>query len=81
MDNLLDKLRAGDLDTSVKRNRNERSVQNSSRQKRIQRSESVALLAEDLLKSIQTEEGTPTLPRSNRMTRKNNGSKALLDDA
>jgi hypothetical protein len=67
MDNLLDKLRAGELDTSVKRTRHERS--NTSREKRMQKSESVAILAEDLLKSIQLDEAssTPSLPRSNRL--------------
>ncbi|KAG1310055.1 hypothetical protein G6F64_004841 [Rhizopus arrhizus] len=48
MDNLLDKLRAGELDTSLKRSKQERS--GVSREKRMQKSESVAILAEDLLK-------------------------------
>ncbi|KAI8095753.1 hypothetical protein BDF21DRAFT_374116 [Thamnidium elegans] len=90
MDNLLDKLRAGDLDTSVKRTRHERS--NTTREKRMQKSESVAILAEDLLKSIQSDDGTglsltPSLPRSNRLgaSRRNNlphsgSSKTLLEE-
>jgi cytokinesis protein len=61
MDNLLDKLRAGELDTNTKR-RGERSA---ARQARMQRSESVALQAEDLLKSIQTDDSSsPFVPRS-----------------
>lgn len=85
MDNLLDKLRAGELDTSVKRSRHERS--NTTREKRMQKSESVVLLAEDLLKSIQLEDGsaTPTVPRGNRLgARRNNlpqsGSMTLLEE-
>lgn len=93
MDNLLDKLRAGELDTSIKRTRHERS--NTSREKRMQKSESVAILAEDLLKSIQSDDGhsTPSLPRSNRLGasgggrgggRRNNiphsGSRTLLEE-
>ncbi|KAI9254347.1 hypothetical protein EDC94DRAFT_618559 [Helicostylum pulchrum] len=90
MDNLLDKLRAGDLDTSVKRTRHERT--NTSREKRMQKSESVAILAEDLLKSIQSDDGTglsltPSLPRSNRLgaNRRNNlphsgSSRNLLEE-
>lgn len=86
MDNLLDKLRAGELDTSVKRTRHERS--NTTREKRMQKSESVAILAEDLLKSIQLEDGssTPSVPRSNRLggARRNNmphsGSRTLLEE-
>lgn len=90
MDNLLDKLRAGDLDTSVKRTRHERT--NTSREKRMQKSESVAILAEDLLKSIQSDDGTglsltPSLPRSNRLgaNRRNNlphsgSSRTLLEE-
>ncbi|KAI7867438.1 hypothetical protein BDF14DRAFT_1968074 [Spinellus fusiger] len=57
MDNLLDKLRAGEMETSSKR-RNERF---NGRERRIQRSESVVLMAEDLLKSIQTDD--EPLPR------------------
>ncbi|KAI9476486.1 MAG: hypothetical protein EXX96DRAFT_485807 [Benjaminiella poitrasii] len=68
MDNLLDKLREGDIDTSSRRKRDhERST--TPREKRLQRSESVVILAENLLKSIQSEsEGeSPTLSRgSNR---------------
>ncbi|CEI97859.1 hypothetical protein RMCBS344292_11984 [Rhizopus microsporus] len=59
MDNLLDKLRAGELDTSLKRSKQERSA--ASREKRMQKSESVAILAEDLLKSIQSDEESPLL--------------------
>ncbi|KAI9259027.1 hypothetical protein BDA99DRAFT_484089 [Phascolomyces articulosus] len=59
MDNLLDRLRAGDLDTSTKR-RGERSA---ARERRIQRSESVAVMAEDLLRSIQTDPDSPPVPR------------------
>lgn len=88
MDNLLDKLRAGDLDTSVKRTRHERS--NTFREKRMQKSESVAILAEDLLKSIQSDDAhstSPSLPRSNRLgaARRNNlphsgSTRALLEE-
>jgi cytokinesis protein len=85
MDNLLDKLRAGELDTSIKRTRNnERS--NTSREKRMQKSESVAILAEDLLKSIQqdTEAAlgeSPSATRSRLAARRNNGSQtALLEE-
>lgn len=85
MDNLLDKLRAGELDTSIKRTRNnERS--NTSREKRMQKSESVAILAEDLLKSIQqdTESAlgdSPSATRGRLVTRRNNGSRtALLEE-
>lgn len=85
MDNLLDKLRAGELDTSVKRGRNERS--NTSREKRMQKSESVAILAEDLLKSIQLDESAsvPSSGRNNRInTRRNklphSGSRTLLEE-
>lgn len=59
MDNLLDKLRAGELDTSLKRSKQERSA--TSREKRMQKSESVVILAEDLLKSIQSDEESPLL--------------------
>lgn len=79
MDNLLDKLRAGELDTSAKRSRHERS--NTIREKRMQKSESVVLLAEDLLKSIQLEDGhnTPSAPRSNRLgARRNNMPQAVF---
>jgi cytokinesis protein len=85
MDNLLDKLRAGELDTSIKRTRNnERS--NTSREKRMQKSESVAILAEDLLKSIQQDTeaalgDSPSATRSRLAARRNNGSRtALLEE-
>ena len=78
MDNLLDKLRAGELDTSLKRSKQERS--GVSREKRMQKSESVAILAEDLLKSIQTEEGSPSLPRNSNRIRRNNGKDAILEE-
>lgn len=85
MDNLLDKLRAGELDTSVKRGRNERS--NTSREKRMQKSESVAILAEDLLKSIQLDESAsaPSSTRNNRINARRNklphsGSRTLLEE-
>ena len=55
MDNLLDKLRAGELDTNIKRTRNNERSTATYREKRMQRSESVAILAEDLLKSIQSD--------------------------
>lgn len=54
MDNLLDKLRAGEIDTTKKRNRNNAKSM-ISREKRMQKSESVAILAEDLLRSIQSD--------------------------
>ncbi|KAL7308771.1 hypothetical protein PS15m_011936 [Mucor circinelloides] len=82
MDNLLDKLRAGEIDTNIKRTRNnERS--NTSREKRMQKSESVALLAEDLLKSIQSDTDamageSPSTSRSRLAARRNNGSRAAL---
>ncbi|CDS04805.1 hypothetical protein LRAMOSA07335 [Lichtheimia ramosa] len=60
MDNLLDRLRAGDLDTGNKRTRG------AARERRMQRSESVAVMAEDLLKSIQTDQDSPPVPRSRR---------------
>ncbi|ORZ05858.1 hypothetical protein BCR42DRAFT_427913 [Absidia repens] len=59
MDNLLDRLRAGEMETNTKR-RGERSAA-----RRQQRVESVAIQAEDLLKSIQTDESSSTIiPRS-----------------
>ncbi|KAL9555089.1 hypothetical protein MBANPS3_002512 [Mucor bainieri] len=82
MDNLLDKLRAGEIDTNIKRTRNnERS--NTSREKRMQKSESVAILAEDLLKSIQSDTDamageSPSTSRSRLAARRNNGSRAAL---
>lgn len=74
MDNLLDKLRAGELDTGVRKTRHERS--NTFREKRMQKSESVAILAEDLLKSIQLDDGhtTPSMPRSNRLAARRNNN-------
>jgi hypothetical protein len=53
MDNLLDKLRSGDLDTASRR-RGDRSARRRDPSK-LPRSESVAKLAEDLLKDIQSE--------------------------
>ncbi|KAG2196955.1 hypothetical protein INT46_008126 [Mucor plumbeus] len=81
MDNLLDKLRAGEIDTNIKRTRNnERS--NTPREKRMQKSESVAILAEDLLKSIQSDNDvageSPSTSRSRLAARRNNGSRAAL---
>ncbi|CAO3595395.1 unnamed protein product [Absidia cylindrospora] len=59
MDNLLDRLRAGEMETNTKR-RGERSAA-----RRQQRIESVAIQAEDLLKSIQTDESSSSIiPRS-----------------
>lgn len=66
MDNLLDRLRAGELETGTKR-RHERAT---TRERRLQRSESVAVMAEDLLKSIQKDGDTPPLPRSRKTERK-----------
>ena len=60
MDNLLDRLRAGDLDTSNTKRRGERIA---ARERRLQRSESVAVMAEDLLRSIQTDSDSPPVPR------------------
>jgi cytokinesis protein len=78
MDNLLDKLRAGDIETNVKRTRNlERT--NTSREKRMQKSESIALLAEDLLKSIQSDgEDSPSMQRSILGAIKSSGSRLAL---
>ncbi|KAI8145922.1 hypothetical protein BJV82DRAFT_535287 [Fennellomyces sp. T-0311] len=59
MDNLLDRLRAGDLDTGTKR----RGERGNARERRLQRSESVAVMAEDLLRSIQTDQDSPPVPR------------------
>lgn len=73
MDNLLDRLRAGDLDTNSKR----RGDRSAGRERRLHRSESVAVMAEDLLKSIQTDEDSPPLPRSRATDRKKFG---LQDD-
>lgn len=53
MDNLLDKLRSGDLDTGSRR-RGNRSGRRRDPSK-LPRSESVSKLAEDLLKDIQSE--------------------------
>ncbi|RCH78757.1 hypothetical protein CU098_002048, partial [Rhizopus stolonifer] len=78
MDNLLDKLRAGEMDTSVKRSKQERS--GASREKRMQKSESVSLLAEDLLKSMQTDEGSPLSSRSSNRVRKSNEKDKLLEE-
>lgn len=61
MDNLLERLRAGEMETSTKRR--DRQTR-SPRERRMQRSESVAVMAEDLLKSIQTDEDTPRMPRA-----------------
>ncbi|KAG0169559.1 hypothetical protein DFQ28_004162 [Apophysomyces sp. BC1034] len=74
MDNLLDKLRAGELDTSMKR-RNERP-----NNRRMQRSESVAIMAEDLLKSIQTDEETPKMPRSRLIPRERKRSHGVIEE-
>jgi cytokinesis protein len=60
MDNLLDKLRAGDLDTGSRR-RGDRGRRRANTNK-ITRSESVSKLAEDLLKDIQKDETSSKTP-------------------
>jgi cytokinesis protein len=72
MDNLLDKLRAGEIDTNKKRNRNAKSM--ISREKRMQKSESVAILAEDLLRSIQSESDDRSTRRRTRLARRQKAS-------
>ncbi|KAJ2959693.1 hypothetical protein NQZ79_g4808 [Umbelopsis isabellina] len=60
MDNLLDKLRAGDLDTGSRR-RGDRGRRRANTNK-ISRSESVSKLAEDLLKDIQKDDTSSKSP-------------------
>lgn len=76
MDNLLLKLRAGELTSAVKRrNSSRRSSMAARREWRRTRSESVAIRAEDLLKHIQNEqEETTTQPTG---TRSRSGSRRL----
>lgn len=77
MDNLIDKLRAGEIDTNKKRNRNTAKSM-ISREKRKQKSESVAILAEDLLRSIQSESDDRSSRRRTRLgARKQHKASAL----
>lgn len=78
MDDLLDKLRAGEIDTNVKRTRNHERT-NTTREKRMPKSESIVLLAEDLLKSIQSDnEDSPSMQRTKLGFNKNSGSRLAL---
>jgi hypothetical protein len=58
MDNLLEKLRAGELATNTKKRTAKR--RESIRERRLLRSDSVVIKAEDLLKYIQNEEENAT---------------------
>lgn len=67
MDNLLEKLRAGELATNTKKRTAKR--RESIRERRLLRSDSVVIKAEDLLKYIQNEEentaaAAPRQPRT-----------------
>lgn len=63
MDNLLEKLRSGEMAaTSSKRKSRRMSV----RERRKTRAESMVVKAEDLLRHIQNEEEAPPLPRAAR---------------
>lgn len=66
MDNLLEKLRAGELAANTKKRTAKR--RESIRERRLVRSDSVVIKAEDLLKYIQNEEesssSTPRPPRT-----------------
>lgn len=73
MDNLLEKLRAGELATNTKKRTAKR--RESIRERRLLRSDSVVIKAEDLLKYIQNEEESaavasprPPRVRSRRLT-------------
>ncbi|OZJ02756.1 hypothetical protein BZG36_03344 [Bifiguratus adelaidae] len=64
MDNLLEKLRAGEVEANTKK-REARSI----RERRIGRSDSVVLKAEDLLKDIQKDDDSPPRSRDGREAR------------
>lgn len=66
MDNLLEKLRSGEMGTTQQR----RSRRISMRERRRTRAESMVVRAEDLLRHIQNEEEAPPLPRSRRSSRR-----------
>lgn len=59
MDNLLEKLRSGEMATTSHRKSRRLSV----RERRRTRAESMVVKAEDLLRHIQNEEEAPPLPR------------------
>lgn len=59
MDNLLEKLRSGEMTATSKR----KSGRVSARERRRTRAESMVVKAEDLLRHIQNEEEAPPLPR------------------
>lgn len=76
MDNLLLKLRAGELTSAAKRRSSSRRSSIAARREwRRTRSESVAIRAEDLLKHIQSEQEEPTPPSTG--TRSRSGSRRL----
>lgn len=60
MDNLLEKLRAGEMAATSHR----KSRRISTRERRRTRAESMVVKAEDLLRHIQSEEEAPPLPRA-----------------
>ena len=59
MDNLLEKLRSGEMTTGSQQRKNRMST----RERRRTRAESMVVKAEDLLRHIQSEEEVPPLPR------------------
>lgn len=78
MDNLLHKLKAGELSSANKRRSMARRMSTvARRERRRTRSESVAMRAEDLLRHIQSEE-EPPLPSATPTTRSRSGSRRLV---
>ncbi|KAG1474349.1 hypothetical protein G6F56_000414 [Rhizopus delemar] len=72
MDNLLEKLRSGEMNTA----QNRKSRRMSVRERRKTRTESMVVKVEDLLRNIQSEEDAPPLPRSKRMEMQKSASLA-----